>query len=169
MYWKVKKSDFFRARSAPLTYVIFIVKYGDVKSKVVRMRAIRSLTIFLSRTNSPIRSPNRPPRPPSTDSQQKTVQYACAERSPRPLSVDNEPLYRTSQRWTTGTVEAPTSLWDPLLWIARKKLCNMRALRGLNDPLSVDNEAIYILYSFQTLDDSSYHYQASTHPPPWLW
>ena len=54
MYFKnvnIKKSVFFRARSAPLTYVIFIVKYGVVKSKVVRMRAIRSLTIFLSRTN----------------------------------------------------------------------------------------------------------------------
>ena len=71
---------------------------------------------FWSSGPSPIRSPNQPPRPPSTDSQQKTVQYACAERSPRPLSVDNEALYdfyRTSKRWTTGTVEAPTSLWDP--------------------------------------------------------
>ena len=107
--------------------------------------------------------------PPSTDSQQTTVQYAWGEDLNDTLSVDNEALYdlyRTSKSWATGTVEAPTSLWDPLLWIAWKKPCNMRALRGLNDPLSVDNEAIYIFSSFQTLDDSSYHYQASTHPHP---
>ena len=32
----------------------------------------------------------------------------------------------------------------------------MRALRGLNDPLSVYNEAIYTLvYNFETLDDGN--------------
>ena len=75
----VKTNGFFSARSAPLTYVLegqkkwiflrakraanvctgrsfFIVKYGEAKSKLVRMRAIRSLTIFLSRTNKQTRS-----------------------------------------------------------------------------------------------------------------
>ena len=47
-----KKSEFFRARSAPITYVIFYVKHSVGKSDLVRMRTIRSLTTFLSRTNT---------------------------------------------------------------------------------------------------------------------
>ena len=42
--------------------------------------------------------------------------------------------------------EARTSPRDHLVRIASKKLCNLRALRGLNDPLSVDNEAFYTCY-----------------------
>ena len=57
MRWKVKQQlFFFRERSAPLAYIILIVKYSVAKSDLVRMRAIRSLTIFLSRTNKQTRS-----------------------------------------------------------------------------------------------------------------
>ena len=42
--------------------------------------------------------------------------------------------------------EARISPRDHLLRIANKILCSMRALRGLNDPLSVYNEAIYTFY-----------------------
>ena len=42
--------------------------------------------------------------------------------------------------------EGQTSPRDHLLEIASEKLCNIRALRDLNDPLSVDNETFYIFY-----------------------
>ena len=41
---------------------------------------------------------------------------------------------------------ARTSPWDHLVRIASNILCNLRALRGLNDPLSVDSEAFYTFY-----------------------